>query len=137
MGTDMLSSMRLCAAIPALALAFLGGAANAAPPSTAPLSENCDHKGWGFLIFSDHHFGTTNVCRKTISVWFMDKSGRLVHSDVAAGEVFDTGLTSAQFEEDTGWMAASCPQHYVPDPAPSLDSWDQILNSKYRCVRSK
>jgi hypothetical protein len=100
-----------------------------------PNTEKCDHKGWGYLVFSDHHFGTTNVCAKTISVWFMDKSGSVVHADVKPGEVFDTGLGPSQFDESAGWAAASCPLGYAPSPAVSLDDWDTILDSKYRCLK--
>jgi len=121
------------AALLALALAFLAGPVLA--QKVVAHSEACDHNGWGFLTFSSHHYGTTNTCRKTIAIWFMTKSGQVMHADVMPGAVFDTGLVAS--DEFTGdvWVAASCPFGYEPSPLPSSDDWDTILHSQYRCLK--
>ena len=116
-----------------LALALMAGPALA--EKAVPHTESCDHNGWGFLTFSAKHYGTTNSCRKTITIWFMTKDGQTVHADVAPGAVFDTGLTATDNFTGDIWAAASCPSGYKPTPVPSAETWDQILNSRYRCVK--
>ena len=97
-------------------------------------TEACNHNGWGYLFFSGQHFGTTNGCTKTITVWFMTRSTPMLVADVAPGAVFDTGLSRGEFD-DQNWVYASCPAGYAPSPALSQESWDQIVASRYVCVR--
>ena len=121
-----------------LCVAGLVGFVLGAPPAlakdrSAPV-EACTHNSWGFLTFNDHRFGTVNMCSYAVTVWFMRPTGDLLHADVLPGGTFDSGLTSAQFNDDT-WVFATCRAGLAPSPAVDKEHWDQILNTQYTCVR--
>jgi hypothetical protein len=117
-------------------LAFVFFASRAVAQDTVPHAEACTHNAWGYLLFSKLHFGTTNMCSKPISIWFVLKSGKILHRDVAPRGVFDTGLVRGQFNDHV-WVAATCPLGYRPRPVVSLANWDTILKSRYVCARTK
>ena len=131
------TSMLSVAAAAALSvLSVLTIADEASAQSAVSHVEACSHNAWGYLIFSKLHFGTTNMCGEPISIWFMLKSGKIVHQDVAPRGVFDTGLTRGQFNDGV-WAAAVCPAGHQPRPAVTLANWDTILHSRYECVVSQ
>ena len=115
-------------------LGFVISASRAVTEDAVAHVEACSHNAWGYLYFSKLHFGTVNICNQPITIWFMLKSGKIMHQDVAPRGVFDTGLVKGQFNDGI-WAAAVCPGDHQPRPAVTLANWDAILHSKYDCIR--
>ncbi len=102
---------------------------------TIPHAESCTQGGWGFRYGRQLHFGTTNTCHKSVTIWFMRKTGELVRNDVSPGGTFDTGLPKSSFV-GKGWVAATCLAGFRPRPAVAMAHWDDILHSRYVCAQA-
>lgn len=108
-------------------------APQAAAQSSQPHAEDC--MTWGYMRDARYAFGGVNMCEQPVHVWFMMRGSNPIDATVDANTVFSSGITRDEYNGN--WIAATCREGYEPNTPFTVENWDAILRSDYRCVRRR